>query len=74
LDMREKGAEGNDLLARLGGDARLGLSAADLDTAVGDPRAFVGAAGAQVAEITRRVDALVAEHPDAAAYTPSPIL
>jgi adenylosuccinate lyase len=74
LDMREKGAEGNDLLARLGGDARLGLSAGDLDAAVGDPRAFVGAAGAQVAEITRRVDALVAQHPDAAGYTPSPIL
>jgi adenylosuccinate lyase len=74
LDMREKGAEGNDLLARLGGDARLGLSAADLDAAVGDPRAFVGAAGAQVAEITRRVEALVAQHPGAAEYTPSPIL
>ena len=74
LDMREKGADGNDLLARLGSDARLGLSAGDLDAAVGDPRAFVGAAGAQVAEITRRVDALVAQHPDAAGYTPSPIL
>jgi len=74
LDMREKGTEGNDLLARLGADARLGLSSADLDAAVGDPGAFVGAAGAQIAEVTRRVDALVAAHPDAAAYTPAPIL
>jgi adenylosuccinate lyase len=74
LDMREKGTEGNDLLARLGGDARLGLSAADLDAAVGDPHAFVGAAGAQIAEVTRKVDALVAARPDAAAYTPAPIL
>ncbi|MDD7940673.1 adenylosuccinate lyase [Actinomycetospora lutea] len=74
LDMREKGAEGNDLLARLGADARLGLSSADLDAAVGDPRAFVGAAEAQIAEVVRRVDAIVAEHPDAAAYTPAPIL
>jgi adenylosuccinate lyase len=74
LDMREKGTEGNDLLARLGADARLGLSAADLDAAVGDPRAFVGAAGAQIAEITRRVDALVAAHPGAAEYSPAPIL
>ena len=46
----------------------------DLDAAVGDPRAFVGAAEAQVAEIARRVDAIVAERPDAAAYTPAPIL
>jgi adenylosuccinate lyase len=72
--MREKGTEGNDLLARLGADARLGLSSADLDAAVGDPRAFVGAAGAQIAEVARRVDAIVADHRDAAAYTPAPIL
>jgi adenylosuccinate lyase len=74
LDMREKGTEGNDLLARLGADARLGLSSADLVAAVGDPRAFVGAAGAQIAEIARRVDVIVAARPDAAAYAPAPIL
>jgi adenylosuccinate lyase len=74
LDMREKGLEGNDLLARLGADARLNLTEGDLRSAVGDPAAFVGAAGEQVAEIARRVGVLVEAHPDAAAYTPSPIL
>ncbi|MEJ2888675.1 adenylosuccinate lyase [Actinomycetospora aeridis] len=74
LDMREKGTEGNDLLARLGADARLGLSAADLDAAVGDPRAFVGAADAQIAEVVRRIEEIVAARPDAATYAPAPIL
>ncbi len=74
LDMREKGLEGNDLLARLGADARLNLTEDDLRGAVGDPAAFVGAAGEQVAEIARRVGVLVAAEPEAAAYTPSPIL
>jgi adenylosuccinate lyase len=74
LDMREKGLEGNDLLARLGADARLNLTEADLRSAVGDPAAFVGAAGEQVAEVARRVGVLVEAHPEAAAYTPSPIL
>ncbi len=74
LDMREKGAEGNDLLARLGADSRLGVSEAELAVAVADPAAFVGAAGAQVAEIARRVGEVVDAHPTAADYTPSPIL
>ena len=51
-----------------------GVAAGDLDAAVGDPHAFVGAAGAQIAEVTRKVDALVAARPGAAAYTPAPIL
>jgi adenylosuccinate lyase len=74
LDMREKGTEGNDLVDRLAADARLGVPAAELHAAVSDPAAFVGAAGAQVAAITARIDALVAEHPQAAAYAPGAIL
>ena len=74
LDMREKGIEGNDLLARLAADSRLGVSEGDLAAAVADPSAFVGAAGAQVAEIARRVADIAAARPEAAAYAPAPIL
>lgn len=74
LDMREKGAEGNDLLERLAADSRLGIPAADLHAAVADPAAFVGAAGAQVAAIARRVDVEAARRPGAVDYSPSPIL
>ncbi|MDL5155082.1 adenylosuccinate lyase [Actinomycetospora termitidis] len=74
LDMREKGIERNDLLARLAGDSRLGVSETDLDAAVADPAAFVGAAGAQVAAIVEQVGRIVADAPEAAAYTPGRIL
>ena len=74
LDMREKGAEGNDLLARLAGDSRLGVSEGERATAVADPSAFVGAAGAQVAAVVGKVEAIVAAHPEAAEYTPGRIL
>jgi adenylosuccinate lyase len=74
LDMREKGIEGNDLLARLAADSRLGVSEGDLAAAVADPSAFVGAAGAQVAEVARRVAGIAAARPEAAAYDPAPIL
>ena len=39
-----------------------------------DPLAFTGAATAQVTAVVARVDAIVAAHPDAAAYTPGAIL
>ncbi|HEY2223539.1 adenylosuccinate lyase [Actinomycetospora sp.] len=74
LDMREKGIEGNDLLARLAADSRLGVSEGDLAAAVADPAAFVGAAGAQVTEIARRVAEIADARPEAAAYAPAPIL
>ena len=74
LDMREKGAEHNDLIDRLAADPRLGLAEGELHAAVADPAAFVGAAGAQVAEVARRVAVITDAHPEAAAYVPSPIL
>jgi adenylosuccinate lyase len=68
LAMREKGQAENDLLARLAADERLpGFT-------LPDPLAFTGAARDQVAAVIQRVDAIVAEHPDAAAYTPGAIL
>ena len=74
LEMREKGSEGNDLLDRLAADGRLQLSRAQLDEVVADPLGFTGAAGAQVAALVTRVAAVVADHPDATAYRPEPIL
>jgi adenylosuccinate lyase len=73
LDLRE-GAEHNDLLDRLAADDRLGLSREQLDAMVADPMTFSGAAGAQVAAVVARVADVVRRHPDAAAYSPSPIL
>jgi len=74
LAMREKGADRNDLLDRLAGDERLGLSRADVAALVSAPIDFTGAARAQVAEVVRRVEAVVTRHPQAAAYSPGPIL
>jgi len=74
LQMREKGADRNDLLERLAADERLGLTAADLTALVTDPLTFTGAAVAQVDDVVRRVEQLVAASPDAAAYRPAAIL
>ena len=74
LAMREQGSADNDLFDRLAADPRLGLSRADLDALVADPTSFTGAAEAQVAAVVAAVEAVVARHPDAAAYTPAPIL
>ena len=74
LSMREQGAEGNDLFDRLAADPRLGLSPADLDGLVADPGSFTGAAGAQVAAVVAKVEAVVRRHPEAADYVPAPIL
>ena len=74
LEMREKGADRNDLFERLAADDRLELSAADLAALVAEPLSFTGAAVAQVDDVVRRVEALVAADPDAAAYRPGAIL
>jgi adenylosuccinate lyase len=74
LRMREQGAEHNDLFERLAGDPRLGLSRADLDALVAEPLTFTGAAVEQVQEVVRRVEAVAARYPEAAAYSPAAIL
>jgi adenylosuccinate lyase len=74
LDMRERGVERNDLLDRLAGDDRLGLARAELDALVGEPLTFTGAAMAQITDVAARVERVAAEHPEAATYTPAPIV
>jgi adenylosuccinate lyase len=72
LAMRERGQADNDLLARLAADPRLGLDPGALS--LGDPRSYTGAARDQVDEVVARVAELAKAHPDAATYTPAPIL
>jgi adenylosuccinate lyase len=74
LAMRERGQADNDLFDRLAADRRLSLTRADIDSLVADRAAFVGAAEAQVAAVVARVEKIVAQHPDAAAYSPPAIL
>jgi adenylosuccinate lyase len=73
LEMRQ-GRAANDLFERLAGDARLGLTRAQIDALVAEPIAFTGAAVDQVQAVVRRVDEVVARHPEAAKYTPGDIL
>ena len=73
LAMRQGQTE-NDVFARLAADERLGLTEEQLASLVADPITFTGAAVAQVDAVVRRVEEVVARHPDAAAYTPGAIL
>ncbi len=74
LAMRERAAAGNDLFDRLAADPRLGLSREEIDALVAEPARFAGAAPAQVEAVAAEVAKLVARHPEAAHYTPGPIL
>ncbi|MEO5679287.1 MAG: adenylosuccinate lyase [Acidimicrobiales bacterium] len=66
--------DGPAFLARLAGDERIGLSADDLSTLVGDPLDLAGAAPAQVAAFMARVDQVTKRHPEAAAYEGGDVL
>jgi adenylosuccinate lyase len=74
LRMREHGEQSNDLVARLAGDERLGLTRDRLEALVTDPLTFTGAAGDQVDAVVAQIERIVAEHPSAAAYQPGAIL
>ncbi|CAM4385563.1 MULTISPECIES: adenylosuccinate lyase [Corynebacterium] len=73
LDMRENGAEQN-LVERLADDDRLPLDLGQLEEALTDRHAFIGAAESQVDRVLTRIDALVHKYPDAANYRPGEIL
>ncbi len=74
LDMRERGQADNDLVARLAADERIPLGADDLNALLDDRLSFTGTAADQVASVADRVAEVVRRFPDAAAYTPAPIL
>lgn len=73
LNMRENGGE-QDLIDRLAADDRLPLTKQQLDDALADRHAFIGAAESQTHRVIDRVRALVAQYSQAADYVPGEIL
>jgi len=73
-ELRSGAIETNNLLERLAGDARLGLSRARLEQILGEAAALTGAAVQQVGAVCARIDAVAARLPEAAAYQPGDIL
>jgi adenylosuccinate lyase len=74
LQMRETGRSDNDLLDRLAGDARLGVSRAELNAAIAKPLELTGMAGQQVATLVSEIESIAQTHPDAAGYRPGQVL
>jgi adenylosuccinate lyase len=74
LDLREQGADRNDLFDRLAADPRIPLDGAALADLLADPLSFTGMAGAQVAEVAERVAKVVERFGADAGYSPAPIL
>ena len=73
LNMRENGGE-QDLIDRLAADDRLPLTKQQLDDALADRHAFIGAAESQTHRVIDRVCILVVQYPQAADYVPGEIL
>ena len=73
LNMRENGGE-QDLIDRLAADDRLPLTKQQLDDALADRHAFIGAAESQTHRVIDRVRTLVVQYPQAADYVPGEIL
>ncbi|VEH04512.1 Adenylosuccinate lyase [Corynebacterium kutscheri] len=73
LNMRENGGE-QDLIQRLAADERLPMTLAELEAALADRHAFIGAAESQVSRVLARVNDVINNHPEAANYSPGEIL
>jgi adenylosuccinate lyase len=73
-DLRQGKLRENDLVQRLGADADLPLSAADLTRLLGAPLDLVGAASEQVRQFVTQIEAVISRHPAAASYTPGRLL
>jgi adenylosuccinate lyase len=71
--MREAGGA-NGLLDSLAADHRFPLDRAALGALLKDRLVFTGAADDQVADVVKRVNAVVSEYPDAAGHRPAPLL
>ncbi len=74
LEMREQGTEGNDLMARLAADERLNLDAEQIESVLGDPLAFTGAAQSQVGAFVAAVAVLAESCPEATGYQRNEVL
>lgn len=73
-DLRNGTVDRNNLIERLAGDARLGLSRAALDTIIARGDRESGTARSQIAAFAEAVQSLESTHPAAAAYKPGDIL
>jgi adenylosuccinate lyase len=73
-ELREAGADRNDLLERLAAEPALGLDRGQIDAALGEPLSFVGTAQRQVAEVITRIEDTLDAHPGGAEYTPELVL
>ena len=73
LNMRENGGD-QDLVQRLAGDDRFPLDEAQLEEALADRHAFIGAAESQVSRVLERIEGVTSRHAKAAAYAPGEIL
>jgi len=74
LEMRESGAEENNLLERLAKDSRLPMDDQELSTAIGDSSLFVGNAAEQVQRLIDKIAVINNQYPNAADYRPGSIL
>lgn len=73
LNMRENGGD-QDLVQRLAGDDRFPLDEVQLEEALADRHAFIGAAESQVSRVLERIEGVTSRHAEAAAYAPGEIL
>lgn len=73
LNMRENGGD-QDLVQRLAGDDRFPLDEPQLEEALADRHAFIGAAESQVSRVLARIEEVKNRHPEAVTYTPGEIL
>ena len=71
---RRAGNYENPLIGDLAADPRFPLNESELIALIAQPLRFAGDAREQVARVCARIGALCAEHPQAAAYSPAPIL
>src|SRR5690625_8050727 len=69
LNMRENGGD-QDLLERMAADDRLPMSKEQLEEALADKHAFIGAAESQVDAVLGRIKELEDQPPTGGAYTP----
>jgi adenylosuccinate lyase len=74
LASREQGAAATGLVARLAADDAVPLDRSALEALLADPLTFVGDARRQVTVFAATVEKVVADHPEAASYTPDRLL
>ena len=72
LNMRE--GKPQDLISRLASEKVLNLTESELNSLLTEPLSFVGLAQQQVSDVAEKVAIIVKKHPQAASYSPNPIL